>query len=102
MLQVTSTLHVRHGQVDQALALAQEHVSRSRREDGCVRHEVFQSPVDPHILFFYERWRDRAALDAHFQVPASGDFVRRLTGLLREPATLQIASVSDEQSVPIA
>lgn len=102
MLQVTSTLRVLDDQVDTALALAQEHVARSLREDGCLRHDVFQSPTDPRVLFFFERWRDQAALDRHFQVPESGGFVRDLAALLAEPPKLEICTVTDERSRALA
>ena len=52
------------------------HVRRSRAEDGCIRHAVHQDAENPLRLFFYEEWRDLAALKAHFAVPESIAFVR--------------------------
>jgi quinol monooxygenase YgiN len=34
-------------------------------EPGCEQFEVFQSIVNPDKLAILERWRDKAALDAH-------------------------------------
>ena len=101
MLQVTSTLHIQDGGMAEALAAAQAHVERSRREDGCIRHEVFQSPNDPNVLFFYERWRDRAALDVHFRRPESIEFVQAIAELVSTPPQLEICEISEETSVPI-
>jgi len=41
-------------------------------------------------LVFLERWVDRAALRAHFAVPASREFVRALAALVAAPPTLDI------------
>jgi quinol monooxygenase YgiN len=35
---------------------------------------------------FLERWLDQAAVDTHFAVPASGEFVTSITGL-SDPAS---------------
>lgn len=101
MLQVTSTLRVREGRMSEALNAAQAHVARSRREDGCLRHEVFQAPDDPDLLFFYERWRDRAALDVHFQQPESVEFVQAMAELVRERPRLEICTVTEEQTLDL-
>ena len=45
---------------------------------------------NPLRLVFFEQWADRAALLAHFAVPASGETVRALRSLSAAPATLEI------------
>jgi quinol monooxygenase YgiN len=41
-------------------------------------------------LAFVERWADRAALSAHFAVPASRHFVRALHSLAQTTTTIEI------------
>jgi len=41
-------------------------------------------------LVFIEQWADRAALLAHFAVPASRDFVRALQPLAASATTLEL------------
>lgn len=69
------------------------HVTRSRLEPGCLAHGVYSDLEEPLRLFFYEEWKDRAALDAHFRVPGSTQFVHALNGLAAEPPTLTIREV---------
>jgi quinol monooxygenase YgiN len=45
---------------------------------------------NPLRLVFIEQWADRAALMAHFAVPASRDFVRALQPLAAASPTLEI------------
>ncbi len=70
--------------------LSIEHVHRSRAEPGCVSHDVHINAENPMRLFFFERWESIDALKAHFGVPASREFGRRLEALASKPPTLQI------------
>ena len=73
---VTGSLQARPEQVDELLRLSLEHVRRSRTEPGCLSHAVHRDVEDPLRLVFVEEWADRAALLAHFSVPASRAFVK--------------------------
>ncbi|MBI1186872.1 MAG: antibiotic biosynthesis monooxygenase [Alphaproteobacteria bacterium] len=54
------------------------HTRRSRAEPGCISHDVFIDAENAMRLFFFERWADRAALEAHFAVPGARAFVREM------------------------
>ncbi len=40
-----------------------------RDEPGCLRFDVLQDNADPNRFFFYEVYKDEAALDAHRAAP---------------------------------
>ena len=63
---------------------------RSRTEPGCISHAVHVDCENPLRLVFIEQWADRAALAAHFAVPASRDFVRALQPLAAAASDIQI------------
>jgi quinol monooxygenase YgiN len=67
-----------------------EHVHRSRTEPGCISHSVHVDCENPLRLVFIEQWADRAALTAHFAVPASRNFVRALGPLAAGVPTIDI------------
>ncbi len=83
---------------DEALAASREHVARSRREPGCLAHDVYRDDAVPTKLVFVERWSDRAALQAHFAVPASRAFGKTLAACAAEPPTM---TLYDAAEVPI-
>ncbi len=66
---------------EQAMELSLEHVERSRQEPGCISHTVHIDAEDPNRLVFFEEWENMDALQAHFQVPESGQFVEALKSL---------------------
>jgi quinol monooxygenase YgiN len=84
MIVVTGSVTAREDSLDQVRKLSLEHVHRSRGEPGCISHAVHVDCENPLRLVFIEQWADRAALLAHFTVPASRQFVR----------TLQLAAAS--------
>ncbi len=90
MIIVTGSVRARDDTLDEVIALSLEHVHRSRREPGCLLHSVHQDVEDPLRLVFLEQWSDRAALDAHFAVPESLEFVTAVTALAAQPPTIEI------------
>jgi quinol monooxygenase YgiN len=87
---VTGSVTARQETFNEVRQLSLEHVRRSRNEPGCISHAVHVDCEDPMRLVFIEQWADRAALLAHFAVPASRDFVRALHPLAAAATTIQL------------
>ncbi len=90
MIIVTGSIEARPETVDELVALSLEHVRRSRTEPGCLAHGVHRDVERPLRLVFVEEWADRAALAAHFRVPASGAFVQRAATLAAGPPSMRV------------
>src|SRR5580693_5710446 len=90
MIVVTGSVTAREDSLGEVRKLSLEHVHRSRGEPGCISHAVHVDCENPLRLVFVEQWADRAALQAHFKIPASGELVRALQSLSAAPATLEI------------
>jgi quinol monooxygenase YgiN len=90
MIVVTGSVTARQDTFEEVRRLSLEHVHRSRTEPGCISHSVHVDCENPLRLAFIEQWADRAALAAHFAVPASRNFVRALGPLAAGPPTIEI------------
>lgn len=90
MIVVTGSVTARPDSFDEVRRLSLEHVHRSRTEPGCISHSVQVDCENPLRLVFFEQWTDRAALAAHFAVPASRDFVRSLQSLAAASTTIEL------------
>ena len=44
-----------------------EMMTRTRAEDGCLAYGYAEDVAEPGLIHVFERWRDQAALDAHFK-----------------------------------
>lgn len=90
MIVVTGSVTAKPETLDEVRRLSLEHVRRSRGEPGCISHAVHVDCENPLRLVFIEQWADRAALLAHFAVPASGKLVQDLRALSAAPTTIDI------------
>lgn len=90
MIIVLGSVVAREGRLDEALALSQEHVARSRAEPGCIAHAVHRDTENTRRLVFVEEWQDLPALYQHFQVPASRGFAKALSALAESPPDMSI------------
>ena len=97
MVIVLGSIVARPDTFSEALKLSQAHVARSRGEPGCLSHAVHQDTEQALRLVFVETWADRAALAAHFQVPASRAFVKALGALVSEPPCISVYEANPVQ-----
>ena len=95
MLIVTGSIAARADTIDELRRASLEHVARSRAEPGCLEHGVTLDVNDGLRLVFFERWEDRAALEAHFKVPASRAFAAQAGRLAARPPELAIYEASE-------
>ena len=90
MIVVTGSVTARKDSFEEVRKLSLEHVRRSRGEPGCISHAAHIDCENPLRLVFIEQWADRAALLAHFAVPASRNFVRALQPLAAAATTIEL------------
>jgi quinol monooxygenase YgiN len=98
MILVTGRVTAKTETFAETLRVSREHVHRSRKEPGCISHDVSVDADDPLTLHFIERWADAAALKAHFRVPESRAMWQTLQSLAADPGAMRIYR-ADEISV---
>jgi quinol monooxygenase YgiN len=69
MLLIMGTVRIPDGGLDRARPAMAAMLAASRAEDGCLAYSYAQDVLDPCVIHISERWRDRAALEAHFRTP---------------------------------
>ena len=79
---ITGRVTAKPGSFDLLKAEGLAHSARSRGEDGCLSHRCYVDAAEPEVLFFYEEWRDLAAVQAHFAHPDTP----RIMGAIRDHA----------------
>ena len=81
MLLVSGHVRVPEGTLEHIRPAVRAMVEASRAEDGCIDYALSVDTLDPTLIRIVERWRDRAALAAHFQTPHMAEWNRVLAGL---------------------
>ncbi len=82
---------------DEALRLSLEHVQRSRKEPGCVDHNVSVDCENDMRLVFVEYWEDMPALMKHFALDASQEFVAALSACVSAKPEMKIFDAKELQ-----
>ena len=88
MLALLVSLKVKPDQRDRFIAVAEDDSICSVRDEGggCLRFDVLQDQADENHFFFYEVYRDDAALQAHTQMPHFARWAAARDQVLAEPA----------------
>ena len=81
----------------EALRLSLEHVQRSRKEAGCISHNVSVDAEDDCRLVFVEYWQDMPALKTHFGLADSKGFIAALSPLLAARPNMKIYPADEIQ-----
>ena len=80
---ITGTVEVAEANRTAFVAAVTRHVTLSREEAGCISHGFFEDVMAPGTFTFVERWRDMAAVQAHF----AKEYSREIVGVIRALST---------------
>lgn len=81
MLIVLAKAQVGEGAMEAAKAAIAKMVAASNAEEGCIAYAFTQDVLQPGVLHIVEKWRDEAALAAHFATPHMAAFGAAIAGL---------------------
>ena len=83
MVSVIAKLPLQEGQVETAIAAIKEFMAVvAKEEEGTLSYTLNRDPQNPGTLVFIERYRDKAALDAHMASPHFQAFFAKGMALL--------------------
>jgi quinol monooxygenase YgiN len=94
---LVARLKVREDAIEEAKRLALNIVADSRNEEGCVNYDVHQAIDDPTVFVWHETWKDRAALDNHFELPYFKEFFEKAGALAAEEPQITITKMISEK-----
>lgn len=69
MLVVIAKLTIKAGKKTELLALAQELITATRAEQGCISYALLDDPQYIGTCVFLEEWTDKPALAQHLTTP---------------------------------
>lgn len=81
MLIVLATARLGDGALERGREAIAAMVAASNAEPGCIAYAFTQDLGDPGVIHIVEKWRDEAALAAHFGTPHMAAFQQALAGL---------------------
>ena len=72
---------------DEVRALLVPYAEKSAKEPGCLKYVLMEVIAEPGRFLTYERWTNKAALDAHMVTPDIKPIVPKLEPVLAKPFT---------------
>jgi quinol monooxygenase YgiN len=72
---------------DEVRALLVPYAEKSAKEPGCLKYVLMEVIAEPGRFLTYERWTNKAALDAHMVTPDIKEIVPKLQPILSKPVS---------------
>jgi quinol monooxygenase YgiN len=96
-LVIAASVEIQPDKADQFRQFAEGLVSSSRAETGNISYTMYEDVKEKNKFFFFEEWKDQAAVDTHFAAPHFKDFGALLNEIGVKPPTVKIMEVSAEK-----
>jgi quinol monooxygenase YgiN len=72
---------------DELRALLVPYAEKSAKEPGCLKYVLMEVIAEPGRFLTYERWTNKAALEAHMATPDIKEIVPKLQPILAKPVS---------------
>jgi quinol monooxygenase YgiN len=89
-IDVIAHLHAAAGHEDVVREALESFVEPTRKEEGCLRYDLFQDVSDPLKFTFIEEWTSPAALEAHSKSAHIAAGRAKMEGKLSQPGWVQV------------
>lgn len=92
MIKVVARNLIKEDKIEEAIERYKELVEMTRKEDGCIKYELYQDEKDNKIVSMIEEWEDRHALDNHLKSEHFTRIVPMLRQLMSKETDMNIYS----------
>jgi quinol monooxygenase YgiN len=96
---VLGTIRIPAGSLDIVRPAMATMIDASRREDGCLAYTYSLDVLDNGLVHVVEKWRDRAALDAHFTTAHLGEWRQGFARLGITDRNLRLFEIAEGEAI---
>lgn len=90
MIKVVARKSVNEGKIEEVINLYKQLVQATRKEEGCIKYELYQDEKDSTILAVIEEWESKDALNKHMKSEHFTRIVPMIGELTSKKADLNI------------
>lgn len=94
---VTACVEIKPDKVELFKKSLEKLATDSRAEAGNISYNAYQPVSAENKFFFYEEWKDQAAIDFHFAAPHFKSFGAMLDTIAAKPAEIKQLEVVSEK-----
>lgn len=88
MIRIIAAFQIQPEKTQEAIDIAKELVSETRKERGCDQYDLVQSATEPSQIVILEGWATQEALDAHSASEHFTRLVPKLEALSQTPSVI--------------
>lgn len=66
MIKVVAKFFVNQNKIEEFLKLCKELIENTRKENGCIKYELFEDNTKSTIFSIIEEWENMEVLESHF------------------------------------
>jgi quinol monooxygenase YgiN len=94
---ITAKVFIKPGFEDQFIEAAKLMIGNSNKEEGCLGYMLYQDPYEKTNFIFVEKYKNQAAIDAHFATPYFKEFGTKTGEMISKPMEIKIIDVAGEK-----
>lgn len=96
MIVVIGSFRIPPSMVEIVKPVMEAMIASSRLESGCIEYAYALDVMDDGLVRVSEKWRDRAALEAHFRTPHIAEWRAQISALAMSERELVAYETTDE------
>jgi len=90
MIKVVAKHAVKEDMIEKALELFGELVKESRKEENCIKYELYQDSENDSVMTMIEEWENKESLEKHFNTSHFTKLVPEIGKLLEGGAEISV------------
>lgn len=94
---ITAKVYIKPGLEEDFIKVAQWIIDNTHKEEGCLEYTLYQDPYNRSNFFFFERYKDQAAIDLHFAAPYFKEFGDKISDWTSQPTEIKILDIAGER-----
>lgn len=84
---------------DALIEMSLKLIPLSKEEGGCISYSFLEDQARPGHFLFFERWKSREDIAAHFDKPYFTSFAENFPDMIEGEATIEIHEVASTETV---
>ncbi len=94
---ITARIFIKPGFEEEFIKSAQWIIDNTHKEEGCIEYTLYQDPYNRSNFFFFEKYRDQAAIDFHFAASYFKEFGDKVAEMTSQPTEIKIIDIAGER-----
>lgn len=90
---LVARLKVKDDAIEEAKQAALAIVADSRAEEGNINYDIHQAVDDPTVFVWHETWKNKAAIDEHFETEFFKGFFAKVETFAAEPPQITLTKM---------